>query len=202
MANSKKVTLAITGASGFCYGLRLLECLVQAGCQVSVLISQAAHAVAALEDDLQLPSQTHKLLEDLTERTGAKPGQLAVYGAQEWTAPIASGSNTDDVMVICPCSSGTMAAIANGASNNLIERAADVMMKERKPLIVVPRETPLSAIHLQNMLTLAQNHVVVLPASPGFYHKPSSVEEIIDFVVARVLMQMGLEQCLLAQWGA
>lgn len=198
----KRVTLAITGASGFCYGLRLLECLVQADCQVNLLISQAAHAVAALENDMQLPGQSHKLQEFLQQKVGAKSGQIAVYAAQEWTAPIASGSNTDDVMVICPCSSGTLSAIANGTSNNLIERAADVMIKERKPLIVVPRETPLSAIHLQNMLTLAQNQVVVLPASPGFYHKPSSVAEVIDFVVARVLMQMGIEQNLIAQWGA
>jgi flavin prenyltransferase len=201
MAYRKKVTLAITGASGFCYGLRLLECLVQAECRVNVLISQAARAVAALENDLQLSGQSHKLLEYLTEHTVAKAGQITVFSDHEWTASIASGSNTDDVMVICPCSSGTLSAIAHGASNNLIERAADVMLKERKPLIVVPRETPLSAIHLQNMLTLAQNQVVVLPASPGFYHQPKSVAEVIDFVVARVLLQMGLEQNLVAEWG-
>lgn len=197
----KKVTLAMTGASGFVYGLRLLECLIKAQLQVYVIISQAAHAVAKHEMDLVIPSQTHKLQEYLSEQYTAKQDQIRVFGLQEWTAPIASGSNTTDAMIICPCSSGAISAIATGASNNLIERAADVMIKERKPLIVVPRETPLSAIHLQNMHTLALNQVVILPAMPGFYHKPTSVEEMIDFVVARILLQLGLEQSLIPKWG-
>lgn len=198
----KKVTLAMTGASGFVYGLRLLECLVQEGVTVYVLISQAAHAVAALEMDLNIPSQTHKLQAFLNAKFSARDGQVLVFGQQEWTAPIASGSNTADAMVICPCSSGAMSAIANGASNNLIERAADVMIKERKPLILVPRETPLSAIHLQNMHTLALNQVVILPAMPGFYHKPTTMDDLIDFVVARILLQLGVEQKLVEPWSA
>lgn len=197
----KKITLAMTGASGFVYGLRLLECLVQSNIEVYVLISQAAHAVAALEMDLTIPSQTHKLQEFLTKKFSAQNDQIKVFGQQEWTAPIASGSNTADAMVICPCSSGAISAIANGASNNLLERAADVMIKERKPLILVPRETPLSAIHLQNMHTLALNQVVILPAMPGFYHKPTTVEALIDFVVARILLQLGIEQELVKPWS-
>lgn len=197
----KKITLAMTGASGFIYGLRLLECLIKADIDVYVVISQAAHAVAALENDLIIPNQTHKLQQYLTEKYTAKTGQIRIFGLQEWTAPIASGSNTTDAMVICPCSSGALSAIATGASNNLIERAADVMIKERKPLILVPRETPLSAIHLQNMHTLALNQVVILPAMPGFYHKPKTVEDMIDFVVARIMLQLGIDQTLLPKWG-
>lgn len=198
---TKTITLAMTGASGIVYGLRLLDCLVQAQCQVYLLMSQAAHAVAAHEMALQIPTQSHKLLEYANARTGAKPGQIHVFGQQEWTAPIASGSNAADAMVVCPCSSGAMSAIATGASNNLIERAADVSIKERKKLILVHRESPLSAIHCQNMLTLAQNQVVILPASPGFYHNPQTIEDLIDFVVARVLLQLGLPQNLMAPWS-
>lgn len=199
---SKTITLAITGASGLIYGLRLLDCLVEADCQVHLLMSQAAHAVAVHEMDLILPTQTHKLQDMINGRTGAKSGQVRVFGHQEWTAPIASGSNAPDAMVVCPCSSSTLSAIATGASNNLIERAADVMIKEQRKLILVHRETPLSAIHCQNMLTLAQNQVVILPASPGFYDKPKTIEDLIDFVVARVMLQLGLQQNLLKPWAS
>jgi len=196
-----KITLAITGASGFSYGLRLLECLVKADCEISVLMSQAAHAVASIENGLKFPGQTTKLKETLCEMTDARDDQLQVYSAQEWTAPIASGSSSSDAMVVCPCSAGTLSAIAVGASSNLIERAADVMLKERQPLILVPREMPLSSIHLQNMLTLSQQGVVIMPASPGFYHQPKTIDDLVDFVVARILKQLGIKQDLVAPWG-
>lgn len=196
-----KITLAITGASGFAYSLRLLECLVAANCEVSVLVSQAAQAVAALENNITLPGQTNKLKEKLIELTGADAAKLHVFAAQEWTAPIASGSASIDAMVVCPCSSGTLSAIAVGASNNLIERAADVVLKERSKLILVPREMPLSTIHLQNMLRLSEQGVIIMPASPGFYHQPSTIEDLIDFVVARILKQLGIAQSLVKPWG-
>ena len=128
------VTVAITGASGFRYGLRLVECLLQAGTRVYLLVSEAARAVAVHEENLIIPGQTSVLAEFFQQRFDVESDQLQVFGAQEWTAPIASGSAMVDAMIVCPCSSGTLAAIANGLSNNLIERAADVMIKEAAPL--------------------------------------------------------------------
>jgi len=200
MSNSR-ITVAITGASGIVYGLRLLECLIKAKKEVYLLISQAAREVAVFEHDIKLPGQTPKLQAYLSELYGAEKNQLTVFSSQEWTSPIASGSNAADAMVICPCSSGCLSAIATGASNNLIERAADVMLKEQRKLILVPRETPLSAIHLENMLKLSRLGVVILPAMPGFYHKPKKIDDLIDFVVARILNQLDIPQDLLKPWG-
>lgn len=196
-----RITLAITGASGLQYGLRLLECLLAAKKQIYLLFSQAAHAVAAVELDLKLPKQTSKLTEFLINHFQASSDQLQVYDQFEWTAPIASGSNISQAMVICPCSGGTLAAIANGMSNNLIERVADVILKEKKKLILVPRETPLSLIHLENMQKLAQMNATILPASPGFYHKPTSVNQLIDFIVARILDHLDITHNLIPRWG-
>lgn len=198
---SKKITLALTGASGAQYGLRLLQALVAASCEVSVLISNAAQVVIRTETDLAMGEALDEQQRALESLSGAAPGQLRLYARDDWFAPVASGSSAYRQMVICPASGGTISAIANGASNNLIERAADVALKERRPLIVVPRETPLSAIHLENMLKLARLGVVVLPASPGFYYRPQSVEDLVDFVVARILEQLGIEQSLLPGWG-
>ncbi len=195
------IALAYTGASGAPYGLRLLECLLQAGQRVALMISPAAQVVLAMETDLNLPSRPREAERALGERYQAAPGQLRVYGNQEWTAPLASGSNPPAAMVVCPCTTGTLAAIANGASDNLIERAADVCMKERRPLILVPRETPFSVIHLQNMLALARLGVIILPPNPGFYHRPQTVMEVVDFIVARVLDQLGVAHNLMARWG-
>lgn len=197
----RRVTLAVTGASGSPYALRLLECLVQAEVQVLFLISQAAQLVMATETDLQLPPKPQALEVFLTERYQAKPGQIRVYGKQDWMAPVASGSGAPSAMVVCPCSTGTLSAIATGASNNLIERAADVALKERRQLILVPRESPCSTIHLENMLKLSQMGAVILPASPGFYHQPQSIDDLVDFVVARILNQLGIEQNMLPRWG-
>lgn len=196
-----RVTLAVTGASGSQYALRLLECLVRAEVDVSFLISQAAQLVVATETELQLPPKPQALEVFLTEHCSARPGQIRVYGKQDWMAPVASGSGAPAAMVVCPCSTGTLSAIATGASNNLIERAADVALKERRKLILVPRESPYSTVHLENMLKLSQMGVIILPASPGFYHKPQSVGDMVDFVVARILNQLGIDQDLLPAWG-
>jgi 4-hydroxy-3-polyprenylbenzoate decarboxylase len=126
---------------------------------------------------------------------------LRVFGREDWFAPVASGSNPPDAMVICPCTVGTLAAVAAGLSDNLIERAADVTLKEGRKLILVPRETPFSALHLENMLRLSRAGAVILPANPGFYHKPKRVEDLVDFVVARILDHLGVKHDLMARWG-
>ena len=200
MEFSRTVTLAITGASGAQYGLRLLECLLAARCRVYLLISDAARVVLATETDVQLP-EFAQWADYLGSRCGAAPEQLHVFARDDWMAPVASGSSAPASTVICPCSMGTLAAIACGASNNLVERAADVALKERRQLILVPRETPYSQIHLENMLALTRMGAMILPASPGFYRRPADVDALVDFVVARILDQLGVEQHLLARWG-
>jgi flavin prenyltransferase len=201
MARSRTVTLALTGASGMPYGVRLLECLLAAGVRVYLLYSQVAQIVARQEMDLALPARAREVEEFFTRKYGAAQNQLRVFGREEWFAPVASGSNPADAMVICPCTMGTLAAVACGLADNLIERAADVMLKERRQLVLVPRETPLSAIHLENMLRLTHAGAVILPANPGFYHHPVKVEDLIDFVVARVLDQLAVPHQLIVRWG-
>ncbi len=198
---NKTITLAMTGASGAQYGLRLLECLVQANCQVSFLISEAAHIVIEAEVGVDLPRDEDELEEFLTDYCQAEPEQVRVYGKRDWFSPVASGSASPSTMVICPASGGTVSAIACGASNNLIERAADVALKERRPLILVPREMPMSAIHLDNLHKLARMGTTIMPACPGFYQNPQTIEDIIDFVVARILDHLGIEQHLISRWG-
>ncbi len=194
------VTLAFTGASGLPSGIRLLEQLLAAGCRVWLLYSPAAQVVAQQEMQLSLPSQA-KALQALWREQYRCGEQLSVFGREEWFAPPASGSNPADAMVICPCSMGALAAIAHGMSDNLIERAADVSIKEKRPLILVPRETPLSVIHLENMLTLARLGVTILPPAPGFYTHPGTVDDMVDFVVARILDQLRIPHTLMARWG-
>jgi len=195
------ICLALTGASGMPYGIRLLECLLAAGCRVQLLYSQVAQVVARQEMDLELPSRASDAQALLRERFAALPGELFVYGRDEWFAPVASGSNAPDAMVVCPCTMGTLAAIAQGLASKLIERAADVVIKEGRKLILVPRETPFSPIHLENMLRLARAGVVILPPSPGFYHRPQRVDDLVDFVVARILDQLAVPHALMARWG-
>lgn len=195
------IALALTGASGAQYGLRLLELLVAAEHRIYLMISKAAQMVVATETNVELPSHGNKLEVVLAKRYRASDGQIKVFAKEEWTAPVASGSNAPRAMVICPCSTGTLSAVARGGCDNLIERAADVMLKERRQLILVPREAPYSTIHLQNMLTLSQMGAVILPASPGFYHQPQSVEDMVDFVVARILDQLKVQQSLVPRWG-
>lgn len=195
------VTLAMTGASGAQYGLRLLECLVRADRQVYLLFTKAAQIVVGSETDLKLPGRAAEQSRYLTELFKARDGQIRVCGEEEWTSPVASGSGAPRTMVVCPCTMATLANIANGASGNLLERAADVVIKERGNLVLVPRETPFSAIHLENMLKLARVGALILPANPGFYNRPQQVGELVDFIVARVLDQIGIESDLLKRWG-
>ena len=197
----RTITLAKTGASGAQYGLRLLQCLLAADCKVYLLLSNAAEVVIRTETDLDLPETLDEQQAMLSELFGADEDQLQIFTKDDWFSPVASGSSSPTSMVICPASGGCLSAIAHGASNNLIERAADVALKERRQLILVPRETPYSAIHLENMLKLTQLGAVILPASPGFYMQPQSITELIDFIVARVLDQLGIEQDLMPRWG-
>ncbi len=197
----RTITLALTGASGLAYGFRLIECLLEKGLNLQVIASQAAHMVATREMGFTLPARAKELEAWLRERYPGNDGSLSVYGREDWFAPIASGSGASDAMVVCPCSMGTLAAIAHGLSDNLIERAADVMIKENHKLVLVPRETPFSALHLENMLKLAKLGVTILPANPGFYHQPQRIEDLVDFVVARVLDQLGIHNDLVPRWG-
>jgi 4-hydroxy-3-polyprenylbenzoate decarboxylase len=202
MPETRTITLALTGASGMPYGMRLLECLLKSGLSVYLLYSQAAQIVAQQEMGITLPSRTSEAAALLSGKFGTPPQLLRVFGREEWFAPVASGSNPADAMVVCPCTMGSLAGIAQGLSDNLIERAADVMLKEGCKLILVPRETPFSAIHLENMLKLARLGVVILPANPGFYHHPQGVGDLVDFVVARILDQLGVSNELMPRWGS
>ena len=198
---SDAIAVGITGASGAHYGLRLIECLLHAGREVQLMLSQAGQVVINMETDLDLPGRSAEIQAFLAERFAAEPGQLSVFGRQQWTAPVASGTNPPEAMVICPCTTGTLASVANGICDDLIDRAADVALKERRKLILVVRETPLSSIHLQNMLTLSNAGAVIMPANPGFYFRPQRVEELVDFMVARVLDHLGVAHALGARWG-
>lgn len=196
------VSVALTGASGIQYGLRLIQCLARAGERVHVLASEAARSVATLESGTELPREAEALTAALEAHLGLGAGRLSAYTADQWTAPLASGSGAPRRMAICPCTTGTLAAVAGGHSDSLIERAADVVLKERGRLVVVPRETPLSTIHLEHMLSLARMGATVLPASPGFYHHPAEIGDLVDFVVARTLDHLEVAHGLGPQWGA
>lgn len=202
----ERVTLALTGASGACYGLRLMECLVKADIQVLFLVSRAALVVLETEVGMQLVAPGHEddqavIETGLARYFNAREGQIRVFGENDWMAPVASGSGAPSAMVVCPCSMGTLSAVACGISNNLIQRAASVAIKERRQLILVPRESPYSEIHLENMLKLTRMGAVILPASPGFYNRPGSIDELVDFIVARILDQLGVDQQLMPAWG-
>lgn len=200
-SNKRPIALAITGASGAQYALRLLQCLLAAGESVYLMVSEPGQIVIGMETDLALPARPAEMQRFLVEHYGARPEQLQVFGKKEWTAPVASGTSVPRAMVVCPCTMGTLANIANGISSSLIDRAADVVIKEGRKLIMVPRETPFSAIHLENMLKLARLGVVMLAANPGFYHRPQSIDELIDFVVARILDQLDVAHDLSKRWG-
>lgn len=195
----------MTGASGAQYGLRLLEELIKSGAAISLLISKPAQIVIKTETDLKLPTRA-KEIEDFFKKRYQKDfnttkASLNVYEREQWMAPIASGSGVADVTVVCPCTTGTLSSIAVGSSKNLLERAADVALKERKKLILVVRETPFSEIHLDNMLKLSRLGAVIMPANPGFYHQPETLDDIFDFMVSRILEHIGIKQTLLPVWG-
>lgn len=195
------VILALTGASGAQYALRLMECLVNAGTPVYLMVSKAAQIVLSMETELKVPAKSAEMERFFTELYKAEPGQVKVFSQEQWTAPIASGSHSAMSMVVCPCTTGTLAAIANGNSDNLLERAADVMLKEKRQLIMVVRETPFSQIHLENMLRLSQAGATIMPANPGFYHKPETLDDIIDFMVSRILDHLKISHNLQSRWG-
>ncbi|MBW2474515.1 MAG: UbiX family flavin prenyltransferase [Deltaproteobacteria bacterium] len=195
------IAVAFTGASGIQYGLRLLECLLDADRRVYLMVSQAAQVVVNMETELRFPGRPEEMQAFLVEHFAAKPGQLQVFGRQQWTAPVASGSNPPEALVICPCTTGTLASVANGVCDDLIDRSADVALKEGRRLIMVVRETPFSIIHLENMLRLARAGAVIMPANPGFYFRPESVDDIVDFMVARVLDHLAVPHALSERWG-
>lgn len=190
------IVVAITGASGAPYAVRLLESLVAAERMVWLVIS--GHGYRLLQTEMDIPD-----LASLRARVGEAPFDrcVTVFDDQDRGASPASGSTRMQGMVICPCSMGTIASIAQGTSRSLVERAADVMLKERRQLIVVPRETPYSQIHLENMLRLTQAGAIVMPASPGFYHRPAAIDDLVNFVVARILDRLDVEHSLVRRWG-
>lgn len=196
MAAGRPIVFAITGASGAPYAIRLLEQLITAKRQVQLVIS--SHGLRLLETESGVGSEA-----ELRERVGASKWNeyVTVFDDADRGAAPASGSALNAGMVICPCSMGTLSAISIGASRSLVERAADVALKERRPLVLVPRESPLSAIHLENMLRVTRAGAVILPAAPGFYHRPSSIDDLVDFVVARVLDHLSIEHNLVRRWG-
>lgn len=191
----------MTGASGAQYGLRLLEELVKANAHISLLLSRPAQIVIKTETDLDLPARANDIQDFFTNRFNASNDQINVYEREQWMAPIASGSGVADATVICPCTTGTLSSIAVGSSRNLLERAADVALKERKKLILVIRETPLSDIHLENMLKLSRMGAIIMPANPGFYQQPKTLDDIINFMVARILDHLGIKHELQPRWG-
>lgn len=195
------ISVAITGASGAVYALRLLRALVDAGERIYLMISTPGQVVMSMETEINLPGRPADIQRVISKHLGAKKDQIQVFGREEWTAPVASGSSAPRAMVVCPCTMGTLANIAQGISSNLIDRAADVVIKERRKLVLVPRETPFSPIHLENMLKLARIGVVILPPNPGFYHSPASIDDLVDFLVARILDQLDIENTLSPRWG-
>ena len=226
----KNFVLGITGASGAIYSIRLLEVLIAAGHDVHLSISPSGRDVIEHElelkvdlDDFQpdslmlgdAPDAGDSKLEILRSMAGissedsnvlsvrhGKPGEIHYHHHADFHSPLASGSFLTDGMVVCPCSGASMSAIAVGASNNLIQRAAEVHLKERRSLVLVPRETPLSAIQLDNMKRAAEAGAVVLPAMPGWYHEVRTIRDLVDFIVARICDQLGIEHTLMRRWGS
>jgi flavin prenyltransferase len=226
----QNVVVAITGASGVTYAVRLMEVLSAAGCDVHLTISAAAQAVFQQELDLTVdlenfnpsmlmidtgPTPKDRKLQTIRSVAGissdssnvlavgsGEPGKFHYHHYRDYLAPIASGSFLTDGMVICPCSSGTLSAIVHGTSTNLIHRAAEVHLKERRKLILVPRETPLSLVMLDNLRRAAEVGAIILPAMPGFYHGVKSIGDLVDFIVARICDQLGIENSLIQRWGS
>jgi len=198
---NQEITLAITGASGAIYGISLLKRLTQHYQKIHLVISDAGRIVLATELDLKLPESPAKIQPLISQHCGCDDSIIKVYAKENWYSPIASGSAAPRQMVICPASMGCVSAIATGASNNLLERAADVVLKEKGQLIVLPREMPFSTIHLRNLLSLAEAGATIMPTCPGYYNKPEKIEDLVDFVSARVLDHLGIENDVMGRWG-
>ena len=200
MTDNKQVALAITGASGAPYAQRLLEILLASNITVHLMVSAAGRIVLSDELDWKLPARAGDIQAMLAEQYGCEREQIRVYGEQQWSAPLASGSHRVPTMIVCPCTMGTLSSIAVGQSDNLINRAADVMLKENKKLILCPRETPLSLVHVKNMELLLQGGAIMLPANPYFYSGAKTLEELADTVVARVLDHIGIDHAISPRW--
>ncbi|WP_029915255.1 UbiX family flavin prenyltransferase [Pelobacter seleniigenes] len=196
----KRIVVGITGASGSIYGLRLIEELLRAGTQVTVLVTVAGRQVLAYETGLELDPAAERCTRQLQDYFQAAD-KLRHFALDDFFAPAASGSNAADAVVICPCSMGTAGRIAAGLADNLLERAADVALKERKTLLLVPRETPFNSIHLENLLRLTNAGAQILPAMPAFYRKPETVSDLVDFMVGKILDSLAVEHQLFARWG-
>jgi flavin prenyltransferase len=194
-------TVAITGASGAPYALRLLQELIKGGHSIYLTISGDGLSILNDETGLLLKGSETDIQYALEKHLNARDGQISYFSEDNMYAPIASGSVRIDAMIVIPCSMKSLASIANGFASNLIERAADVTLKEKRKLIIVPRETPLSAIHLRNMLTLSEMGCHIIPAMPAFYHHPKKIQDMVDFIVGRVLDSMGVENELSPRWG-
>jgi 4-hydroxy-3-polyprenylbenzoate decarboxylase len=195
----RHILVAITGASGSIYGQRLTEELLRAGCRVSLLLSEPGRQVLNYETGLAWSRDLGERQQQVSAHFGSK--QLACLDNDNLFTAVASGSNAADAMVVAPCSMGTAGRIAAGLSETLLERAADVMLKERRPLLLVPRETPLNIIHLENLLRLARAGAVVIPAMPAFYHAPQTLDDLVAFVVGKVLDQLGVGHELFRRWN-
>jgi len=200
-SKNKRITLGITGASGAIYALNLLKNLSKYFDEIHLMISDAGRIVLATEMSLKLPESPSKIKATLTEYCQCSDDVIRVYAKENWYSPVASGSAAPKQMVICPASMGCVSAIAIGASNTLMERAADVVLKEKGQLIILAREMPFSTIHLRNLLTLSESGATIMPAAPGFYGNPEKIADLADFVTARILNHLGVENELGENWG-
>lgn len=198
---SRHFVLAITGASGAIFGLRLCRALLDTGTRVTLLITSAGHQVLNEECGLHWTGSETDIQHELREYFQAGERSLFFHAQDDFRAPIASGSSAPDGMIVCPCSMGTLARIAAGISGNLLERCADVVLKERRTLVLVPRETPLNTIHLENMLKLSRLGAMIVPPMPAFYHHPSTIEDMVDFIAGKILAALGFDQSLFRSWG-
>jgi 4-hydroxy-3-polyprenylbenzoate decarboxylase len=200
----KRIFLGVTGASGAAYGASALQALTAAGCDVGLCVSRAgAHVISheLLLAGRDAPKDPDGVVREFASRYAVQPGTVTILGLDELTAPFASGSSLAPAALICPCSGSTLAAIAHGTARNLIHRCGDVMLKERRTLVLMTRETPLSLIHIENMAAVTRAGAIVMPASPGFYNIPTRVEQIVDFMVGKALDHLGVPHELLARWG-
>jgi flavin prenyltransferase len=199
-----RVFLGVTGASGAIYAGRALRALTEAGCDVGLCVSgSGAHVISheIMEAGTRPPDDPALVVNGFVERFAAAPGSVTVLGLNDMTAPFASGSSLAPAALIAPCSGASLACIAHGTARNLIHRCADVMLKERRRLVLMPRETPLSLIHLENMAAVTRAGAVVMPAMPGFYNLPRTVDDLVDFMVAKALDHLGVQHRLMARWG-
>lgn len=196
----QEIVVGITGASGSIYGIRLIEELLREDRQVTLLLTDAGRQVMAHETGRDIAEDPQAGLEQL-RKTLPRGENLRHYRLNDFFAPVASGSSAPDAVILCPCSMGTAGRIAAGLSDNLLERVADVALKEERPLLLVPRETPFNQLHLENLLRLSRAGARIIPAMPGFYQQPQTIEDLVDFVVGKVLDNLGVSHQLFRRWG-